>query len=406
MHTLEVGTEYEDNMYADSGTGSGITRSAASVYDWGVNTGFSRVHNRVPTLYVQDAWQASRRLRVSAGVRWEAQYLTGDVGPARTIASEIAPRFGIVYQPGELGSQRLFASAGRFYEQIAPLALIFWNSTGVQLSRAFPQNPLVDSANGVDNSPPIDFGAVPATADLVGHSYDQSVFGTKAGGDTFKIGVHGTYRVLRWVLEDGIPPGDSGYRMEPPGVARSRPCRARDNAMRRWNFPSSDRPQGRCTCWPRTCCRAMWATRPDLFATDAMFGWPNSGPQYDYPDLMNNAYGPLPNDRTHVAKAAASYRLDSAPRSADSSRWHRGRHSASMAARTRTRGTGRSCVHAARRVGPPPAGRSTCTVLMIYPSVGMAGSAPDCCWMSSMSAARDGRCSTTSVTTSTTPKLK
>jgi hypothetical protein len=46
-----------------------------------------------------------------------------------------------------------------------------------------------------------------------------------------------------------------------------------------------------------------------LFATDLMFGWPNSGPQYDYPDVMINAYGPLPNDRTHVAKAAVSYRF-------------------------------------------------------------------------------------------------
>jgi hypothetical protein len=46
-----------------------------------------------------------------------------------------------------------------------------------------------------------------------------------------------------------------------------------------------------------------------LYASDFPIAWPNSGPQYDFPGLMTNAYGLLPNDRTHVAKAAASYRF-------------------------------------------------------------------------------------------------
>jgi hypothetical protein len=201
-HAVKFGVELEDNLYSDSGTFSLISRTADSVYDWGENYGFERVHNRVPTLYAEDAWEVNRRVRVSAGVRWEAQHMTSDVGPARTIASEIAPRLGVVYEPGKLGSQRLFASAGRFYEQVAPLAVIFWNSTGAQLSREYPQSPLVDSSNGVENSPPINFSAVPATADLWGQYYDQLSLGyeRQVGGD-FKIGARGTYRVLRWVLE-------------------------------------------------------------------------------------------------------------------------------------------------------------------------------------------------------------
>ena len=46
-----------------------------------------------------------------------------------------------------------------------------------------------------------------------------------------------------------------------------------------------------------------------LYATDLMIAGPNSGPQYDVPDAMVNAYGLLPNDRPYVGKAAASYRL-------------------------------------------------------------------------------------------------
>jgi hypothetical protein len=48
-----------------------------------------------------------------------------------------------------------------------------------------------------------------------------------------------------------------------------------------------------------------------MYATDMMLGLPNSGPQYDVPDAMANAYGLLPNDRTHVFKLAASYRFRS-----------------------------------------------------------------------------------------------
>lgn len=306
-HSVKVGAEFEDNLYADSGTLSTVSRSATNAYDWGINTGFSRVHNRVPTLYAQDTWEMNRRLRASVGVRWESQHLSGEVGPSRTIANEIAPRLGVVYEPGRLGSQRLFASAGRFFEQVAPLAVIFWNAVGVQRSREYPQNPLVDSANGVDNSPPIEFGAVPATDDLVGQYYDQVEAGYERLAGAFKIGVHGTYRVLGWVLEDGIAPGDSVYRMGNPGRG---PLAAMPRARQR--YAALELSFERSTPGPLYLLASYVLSRnvgnyTGLFASDALFGWPNSGPQYDYPDLMINAYGLLPNDRTHVAKAAASY---------------------------------------------------------------------------------------------------
>jgi hypothetical protein len=308
-HAVKLGAEYEDNLYSDSGTGSTIRRLPDNVYDWEIVTGFTRGHNRVPTLYVQDAWEVNRRLRVSAGVRWEAQHLSGEVGPPRTIASEVAPRFGVVYEPGELGSQRLFASAGRLFEQVTPVALLFWNSTLVQLIREYPQNPFVDSSNGVVLSQ-IDFSAVPATEDLIGQYYDKlSVGYERRVGAAFKVGVHGTYRVLRWVLEDGVAPGDSVYRMGNPGRGA---LAAMPRARQR--YAALELSLERSTPGPLYLLASYVLSRnmgnyTGLYATDAPVAAPNSGPQYDYPDLMINAYGLLPNDRTHVAKAAASYRL-------------------------------------------------------------------------------------------------
>jgi len=282
------------------------------VYVWFENYGHEHVRNRVPTVYVEDAWEVSPRFRVSAGLRWESQHMTGDVGAARTIANELAPRLGLVYELGASGSQRLFASAGRFYEQIPLWAVIFWNSTGAQLVRQYPQNPLVDSSNGSFVSPPINYGAIPATPDLLGQSYDQLTVGyDRALGGSIKVGAHATYRVLHWALEDGIPPGDSALRMGNPGRG---PLATMPRARQR--YAALELSVERSTPGPLYLMASYVLSRnignyTGLYATDYQLAHANSGPQYDFPDLMTNAYGLLPNDRTHVAKAAASYRLGS-----------------------------------------------------------------------------------------------
>jgi hypothetical protein len=316
-HSWKFGAEFEDNRFAEGGIYSEIARLADTVnhdtvYVWSENYGHEHVRNRVPTVYVQDAWEVTPRFRVSAGVRWESQHMTGDVGPARTIASELAPRLGLVYEVGAPGSQRLFASAGRFYEQIPLWAVIFWNSTGAQLFRQYPQNPLVDSSNGVYLSRPFIYGQIPATHDLQGQSYDQLTVGyDRALGRSIKVSAHATYRMLHWAIEDGVPPGDSNsvLRMGNPGRG---PLAAMPRAQQR--YAALELSVERTTVGPLYLMASYVLSRnignyTGLYATDYQLSHPNSGPQYDYPDLMTNSYGLLPNDRTHVAKAAASYRF-------------------------------------------------------------------------------------------------
>jgi hypothetical protein len=307
-HSVKLGAEYEDNAYSDMYSASFITHLSSTTYEWYRGFGPSaQVHSRVPTLYAQDAWAVTPRLRVSAGLRWETQYLSGRVGPGHTVGSEYAPRLGVVYQPGQPGSQRLFASAGRFYEQVPASALVLWNSGQIQLTRDFPQNPLIDSTSGVVTERFV--YTVPATSGLLGQYYDQIGIGyDRRLGSAVKLGAHATCRVLRWVLEDGDP-GDGVYRMGNPGRG---PLRAMPRARQR--YTALELSLERTTPGPLyllasyVLCRNV-GNYTGLYATDLALAVPNGGPQYDHPDGMRNAYGPLPNDRTHVAKLAASLRL-------------------------------------------------------------------------------------------------
>ena len=308
LHTVKLGAEYEANTFSSNLVFSLVSRLDENTYEWVEQRSMGRVRNKVPTLYAQDAWEVSRRFRVNAGLRWESQYLSGDAGPSRTIGSELSPRVGIVYQPGHLGSQRLFASAGRFYEQVRPLGQIVWNGAGSQLIRTFPRNPLVDSTDGVVQAL-LDFSAVPATADLRGQHYDQFTLGYERRlGESFKIGAHGTYRTLRWALEDGVAPGDSVYRMGNPGRG---PLAAMERAKHRYvslTLSIERSVQGPLYLLASYVLSRNAGNYTGLFASEFQGPAPNSGPQYDVPDPASVSYGLLPNDRTHVGKVAASYR--------------------------------------------------------------------------------------------------
>ena len=305
-HTIKVGAEYEVNAFSGATAGSWVTRLSDNLYEWGYVPLTLHLKNRVPTVYAQVAWAVTPRLGLSAGLRWESQHLTGRVGSARTVAMETAPRLGLVLQPGKLGSARLFASAGRFYEQVPPLAALFWNSQGYELVRDFPQNPMVDSSNGTLL---LRFDAtVPPTPTLLGQSYDQFSIGyERRVGASYKLGVRGNYRILRWVIEDGDP-GDGVYRLGNPGrgaLAAMPRARQRYAAFEL----TLEHATGPLYLLASYVLSRNVGNYTGLHATDLGLQLPNSGPQYDVSDAMTNAYGLLPNDRTHVAKAAASFRF-------------------------------------------------------------------------------------------------
>lgn len=324
-HTMKIGAEYEDNFSAinfQRGAGGGgggiISRSVngagAPTYVWFEFYSDGRLHNRIPALYAQDSWQLTQRLRLNGGLRWSIQRLTSpDRGHVASISDGVQPRFGLVYQPGTLGSQKLFGAFGRFSEQL-PLWLAQNFGPGRGRSRRFPQDPRIDTTGAVvlfefDNSSSIE--EISSATDVVGESFDEFTVGyERRVGRSLKLGVRGMHRRLRWAIDDGFSPTDGLFHFGNPGRGS---LRSTPRFTRRYTaLELTLEPFGR-TAFPFLVSYVLsrnYGNYTGLFSTDVSAPAPNFGPQGDFPEQLDNGTGLLPNDRTHVLKLFGSYRFD------------------------------------------------------------------------------------------------
>jgi hypothetical protein len=156
----------------------------------------------------------SNRLRLNFGLRWDAQYLIDPEGRvAQSITDQWQPRLGFTYQLGKPGTQKIFGSFGRFYQQFPSyLAASFYNGETwenyVDLYFEDPRNPGAEpflrpfDASGLYGQP---------VDDLKGEYYDEFILGYEALFDKhYKIGIRGIFRTLRDVVGRGYASGDDG----------------------------------------------------------------------------------------------------------------------------------------------------------------------------------------------------
>ena len=201
-HTLVTGVDYEDIRVRSAFHSSAVSRILDSSYVTIIG-GYNEAtfHNRSPAAYVQDSWRVTDRLTLNAGLRWSAQYMVGASGRTdQRITDEWQPRAGFVWQPGRLGTQRIFGSYGRFYQTLpANLAvLMFVNydllftfySTDPRLPGAVPVMVMDGSSTEADYDKQI--------PGLHGENHDEYTLGyERLLGARNKLTVRGTYRTLR-----------------------------------------------------------------------------------------------------------------------------------------------------------------------------------------------------------------
>ncbi|MCJ7582619.1 MAG: TonB-dependent receptor [Candidatus Aminicenantes bacterium] len=313
-HNLKAGFSFEDNFvdgtFDNMAGEDGLTPSlifliAPSVYwtTWSAKS--ATVHNRILSFFAQDSWLVSRRLKLNAGLRWDGQFFIGGDGKiAQRITDQWQPRIGFIYQLGELGSQKIFGSYGRFYEQI-PLS-ISWGFHAPQNYHEilYFHDPRLDHQGGLDND--LSSGIIPEVKGLKGQHFDEFTLGyERRVGDKFKIGVRGIYRNLLQVVDDGFDPVTMNYTMGNPGEGNLSflPKFKRQYVGLELTL---EKRSGKLTYFASYVLSRNYGNYPGIIDTDAGWTYPNANFS-DFLEQWINSTGLLPNDRTHVFKLFGSY---------------------------------------------------------------------------------------------------
>jgi hypothetical protein len=307
-HELKAGVEYRDSrldarLYSE---GLEVHPDYWLLSPWRIA---GTVHTRVPSVFIQDSWQATERLTVNVGLRWEQEAIVGSDGKvAQYLTGEWQPRLGFVFQPGDPGSQRISGSAGRFYQSVPlyPLTLYFVDGA-VFAFGYFDHDPRLDPTGGdwVTSTGKIQ----EEIAGLSGQYYDEFTLGYERRlGQSHLAGIRGIYRTLGRSLEDGYTTAGDIFVWGNPGYG---PLAADYPKAKREYTALELTLQGRAG--PRLSYLAsyVWSKTtgnyPGLFNSDFGYLGPNANGSFDVPEALENGDGRLPNDRPNVFKLSGSY---------------------------------------------------------------------------------------------------
>jgi len=315
-HLIKTGISYENNKFDDFFNLSPyhLTKVNDSLYIKFVWNQEEIVSNKVLSLFLQDSWSVSRRLRLNLGLRLDAQYLFGDDRKlAQPLNDQLQPRIGFIYQLGALGTQKLFGSFGRFYQQIGTFISALYFS-GIDL---FQERYSVDPRMNPGVAP--DSVIVWASKDehpfskvegLQGEHYDEITIGyERLVGTHYKIGITGIYKTLRNAIQQGFDLESFEAVVGNPGKGDLSflPKFKRDYTALELTF--SRFGASRVNFLVSYVLSRNYGNFTGLFNSDINASWPGNYVSLRTEEQAVNSTGLLPNDHTHVFKLFGSYQL-------------------------------------------------------------------------------------------------
>jgi hypothetical protein len=324
-HTIKTGAAYRDNKLDYNEVINIVYQNASAGQENAFQTFLfdfkGTVHNRIPSVFVQDSWRVTNGLRLNAGLRWDGQYLVGPSGDVvEEITDQLHPRVGFVYEPGAAGHQRFFGSYGRFHQELALRALVseLFEPPSQRLFLSCSEDPRVDQSTCTTTVG----GSKGSNRTDIQHGqfFDEFALGyERQSGRSTKAVVRGLFRGLGRAIENGNPtppnpPG--GGRVSGPGFFGNPGVGAMSNtpeAKREYSaleLTLQRSGHARSNFLVSYVLSKTWGNYPGTFNSDFGYVWPNANASFDYVENMFNARGLLPNDRTHVFKASGSYRTD------------------------------------------------------------------------------------------------
>ncbi|MCU0275027.1 MAG: TonB-dependent receptor, partial [Acidimicrobiales bacterium] len=301
--------------------------------------------------YLQDSWAVSPRLTLNLGLRWEAYDNRDGLGNTFIETDDqVAPRIGVVWDPGGDGRSKVHASYGVYHLPVA-------SNTNVRAAGALYLSQgwyVLEGDINADGSPEglgeeLSFvvladGEVPDPRELISDNFepmsqDEVIVGyERMVGDAWAVGVQGVARRFNQVIEDytinrglevvfGVQADQPQYRIGNPGSSFDGWYDVDgDGVLDRVHlpaealgYPEAERKyyavelsvnrrfsdgwilQGSYT-WSHLYGNYEGYTNSDIGQSD-----PGVTQTFDFPGLLDHARGDLPNDRRHTVKAFGAY---------------------------------------------------------------------------------------------------
>ena len=344
-----------------SGDIPGATRSYFVRRQYYTQTADVEVNQR--SFYISDDWKITPNLLLSLGVRNESfTNYNGDHLVYIEQKNQWAPRVGLSWDVGGLGTTKVFANAGRYHLAVPNNAAVrgaasslytveYFTYTGVDPVTGAPtglRNIPVDASLGYTCpgsstavSSNLECGTAPdprtvAAVDIKSHFQDEFILGMEHSfSSVWRGGVKATYRTLGSAIDDTCAPalggacfmfnpGEDNTFLEDDGRGNLVPHTYTATQL---GFPKLERTytafdlfleHGFDNKWygklEYTWSRNKGNTEGQL-ASDLDTGGGNGQSDvgqtqdWDLPQLMVNANGLLPNDRTHQIKGFGYYQL-------------------------------------------------------------------------------------------------
>lgn len=311
-HTAKIGAAFVDNGLRQDATMLAVVllNPDAPLYFRFLADAHGSVRNRVLSFYAQDDWRPLNRLTISLGARWDGQFLIDSRGSTVIkILDQYQPRAGVVFQPGRLGTQKLFGSFGRFYQDLHLAAsALHHDYSNVFAFTFYDHDPRADSSGGVVNSPVFE-----ATAPgLKGQYYDEWTLGyERQAGRSISVGVRLIARPLRDGVENSTDPATGTSVLGNPGRGRLSSCPRLRRAYNALELSLSGAPRANVSVLASYVLSRTHGNYGGLFNGDFGYVYANRNAWYDHcdePAQFSN--GDLFNDRRHALKIAGSWSPD------------------------------------------------------------------------------------------------
>ncbi|HKR00739.1 MAG TPA: TonB-dependent receptor [Pyrinomonadaceae bacterium] len=305
-----------------------LVLNRARVRDFFLNTGDDFTSTRVESFYIQDDFKLSKNVQFNFGLRWDYQQAYGTDSTylkLNNFKDNLQPRVGLIWDFTGQGRGKLFVNFARYLETPIPLDInVRAGGDDIQLDRNINASRLnapvgsviiAGTASGLGclgcEATPIDPDLKPQTVNEVTAGFEYEIARDLA------IGARGIYRAQGSVIEDGSFDDGEHYFLFNPGesltdrLAEStigtRFGRAR-RYYRAMEFTATKRFTNNYQFIASYVFSSLIGNYEGLFRNDNGQSDPNITSLFDLPDLLNNTYGRLPNDRPHQFKFNGSYR--------------------------------------------------------------------------------------------------